>query len=138
MSAAPHDRHRQAPTERPDDGVTAAAPADDPVEARMSAAQRWLVDELRDECSEIGVGARGFDLDAFLAGVAVFAREARRLGAAPERMLVLLKSCLSDDALPSADREQYRLYVDRAVTAAVRAYYGDVDVREAGAALPAR
>lgn len=90
---------------------------------RVGAAQRWLVDELRDECSEIGIGARGFDLTAFLEGVAVFAREAARLGAPPERMLVLLKQCLADDKIPSADREQYRLYVDRAVSAAVHAYY---------------
>ena len=44
------------------------------VARRMADAQRWLVAELRDECSDIGVGARGFDLDAFTAGVAVFAR----------------------------------------------------------------
>ena len=130
MSASSHDRDPRVPQPRRADGESAdpgraADPAGDT--PACIGAQRWLVDELRDECSDIGVSARGFDLDAFLAGVAVFATEARRLGAPPERMLVLLKACLSDDSIPLRDREEYRVYLDRAVSAAVRAYFGAAD-----------
>lgn len=124
MSAAAHDPDLP-PAERTDEGGSVGAA--DEAATRIAAAQQWLVDELRDECSDIGVGARGFDLDAFSEGVAVFAREARRLGAPPERMLVLLKQCLVNEAIPHADRERYQLYMDVAVRAAVRAYFAPVD-----------
>ena len=103
---------------------------EDDLARRVAAAQQWLVDELRDECSDIGVGAHGFDLDAFSEGVAVFAREARRLGAPPERMLVLLKQCLANEAIPRAGREHYQLYMDVAVSAAVRAYFAPAAGRD--------
>ena len=121
MAAARHDPDPQPSEGRPDEA--AHAEAEHEAARRVAAAQRWLIDELRDECSDIGVSARGFDLDAFTEGAAVFAREALRLGAPPERMLVLLKQCLTDEAIPRADRERYQLYVDVAVRAAVRAYF---------------
>ena len=88
--------------------------------------QEWLVAELRDECSDMGVSAHGFDLDAFVRGVRAFAREARRLGAPAERMLVLLKQCLIDQRLPEQDRERYLHYRSTAVSAAIAAYYEPV------------
>jgi hypothetical protein len=89
----------------------------------LRAAREWLVAELRDECSDIGVSARGFDFGGFLRGVATFAREARRLGAPAERMLVLLKQCLADERLPHGDRELYQQYRDAAVRTAITTYY---------------
>ena len=86
-------------------------------------AREWLVAELRDECSDIGVSARGFDFDGFLRGVRTFSREARRLGAPAERMLVLLKQCLADERLPREDRQVYERYHDAAMTAAIATYY---------------
>jgi hypothetical protein len=88
--------------------------------------QEWLVAELRDECSDMGVSAHGFDLDGFVRGVRAFAREARRLGAPAERMLVLLKQCLTDQRLPEQDRERYLHYRTSAVSAAIAAYYEPV------------
>ena len=81
--------------------------------------------ELRDECSYIGVSAHGFDHRGFLRGVRAFAREARRLGAPAERMLVLLKQCLADQRIPQDDREVYLHYRETATTAAIQAYYED-------------
>lgn len=86
-------------------------------------ARERLVAELRDECSDIGVSARGFDPAGFLDGVRAFAREARHLGAAAERMLVLLKQCLADERLPREDREVYQRYHDAAMTTAIATYY---------------
>ena len=103
-------------------GPTAPAGAP-PTDGRLRPTQEWLVAELRDECSDIGVSAHGFDLDGFLRGVRAFAREARRLGAPSERMLVLLKQCLLDQRLPEQDRERYLHYRTSAVTAAISAYY---------------
>ena len=132
MPPSTHDREPHREDDRTEDDRMADVSArelagadaiDDDAALRLAATQRWLVDELRDECSDIGISVRGFDLDGFVRGVWVFAREARRLGAAPERMLVLLKQCLSDQSIAPADREQYRLYVDRAVTASVQAYF---------------
>lgn len=137
MSAAPHDRDPRVPQPRRANAESAErGRAADPARDTPACigAGRWLVDELRDECSDIGISARGFDLDAFLAGVAVFATEARRLGAPPERMLVLLKACLADDSIPARDREEYRIYLDRAVSTAVRAYFGAEDGPPAEAA----
>jgi hypothetical protein len=128
MPALPHDPDTPSPRVRPAAAEAPEAPrgaATVDAAHGIAVAQRWLVDELRDECSDIGVSARGLDLDAFTEGVAVFAREAQRLGALPERMLVLLKECLADDAIPRADRDRYQLYVDVAVTAAVRAYFAN-------------
>ena len=85
--------------------------------------REWLVAELRDECSDIGVSARGFDLAGFVRGLQTFAREARRLGAPAERMLVLLKHCLADQRLSRDDREVYRQYRDEAVRTAIATYY---------------
>jgi hypothetical protein len=90
---------------------------------RLAPAREWLVAELRDECSEIGVSARGFDLAGFLRGVQAFAREARGLGAPAERMLVLLKQCLADERLPREDREVYQHYYDAAMSTAIGTYY---------------
>ena len=86
-------------------------------------AQERLVAELRDECSDIGVSAHGFDLEGFIRGVRAFAREARRLGAPAERMLILLKQCLVDERLPQEDRERYLHYHETAMTTAIEAYY---------------
>ncbi len=86
------------------------------------AAER-LVAELRDECSEIGVSARGLNLRGLEAGVRAFAREAKRHGAPAERMLVLLKQCLRDERLPSGDRARYHFYLSEAVRWAIDAYY---------------
>ncbi len=91
----------------------------DPIRA---AAER-LVAELRDECSDIGVSARGLNLPGFEAGVRAFAREAKQHGATAERMLVLLKQCLRDERLPSGDRARYEFYLSVAVTWAIDAYY---------------
>ena len=100
-------------------GERQPAPPADPV---LEPAER-LVHELQDECSDIGVSARGFDLAGFVRGVRCFAREARRYGATPERMLVLLKQCLHDERLPPEDREVYDLYLTTAVRTAIGAYY---------------
>jgi hypothetical protein len=101
--------------------------ADEPRSGAPAAALQptleWLVAELRDECSDIGVSARGFDLAGFLRGVRTFAREARRLGAPAERMLVLLKRCLADERLPREDREVYQQYHDGAMSNAIATYY---------------
>ena len=86
-------------------------------------AQERLVAELRDECSDIGVSARGFDLAGFVRGVRAFAREARRLEAPAAQMLVLLKRCLADERLPRDDRELYERYRDTAMSEAITAYY---------------
>jgi hypothetical protein len=97
-------------------------------------AREWLVAELRDECSDVGVSARGFDFDGYLRGVRTFAREARRLGAPAERMLVLLKRCLADERLPREDRQVYERYHDAAMTTAIATYYEGADdaARSAG------
>ena len=95
-------------------------------DGRLRPTQEWLVAELRDECSDIGVSAHGFDLDGFIRGVRAFSREARRLGAPAERMLVLLKQCLLDQRLPEQDRERYLHYRTSAVTAAIAAFYEPV------------
>jgi len=92
-------------------------------EARLRSTREWLVGELRDECSDIGVSARGFDLAGFLRGVRAFARDARRLGAPAERMLVLLKQCLADERLPREDRDVYEQFYDAAVRTAIETYY---------------
>ena len=97
-------------------------PSDGPSE-RLRSTREWLVAELADECSEIGVSARGFDLGGFVAGVQIFAREARRLGAPAERMLVLLKQCLADERLPWEDREVYQRYYDTAISSAISTFY---------------
>ena len=114
-----------------DPGDTGGAPsAGEPApegDARLRDTREWLVAELRDECSDIGVSARGFDFGGYLRGVATFAREARRLGAPAERMVVLLKRCLADERLPRADRELYELYHDAAVRTAIETYYGPAD-----------
>ena len=130
MPPPPHDRALDRPAVRGGDGEPTERHTGPPgaerladAAARIAAAQRWLVDELRDECSDIGVSARGFDLEGFIRGVHAFAREARRYGAPPERMLVLLKQCLVDERLPDEDREQYQLYVTTAVSAAIDAYF---------------
>lgn len=102
---------------------TAASAMTLPVDGRLRPTQEWLVAELRDECSDIGVSAHGFDLDGFIRGVRAFAREARRLGAPAERMLVLLKQCLLDQRLPEQDRERYLHYRTSAVSAAIAAFY---------------
>ena len=108
------------------DGPTPAGaprrPGGEP-DARLRPTREWLVAELRDECSDIGVSARGFDLAGFIGGVQTFAREARRLGAPAERMLVLLKQCLADERLPREDREVYERYYDTAMSTAIATYY---------------
>ncbi len=106
-----------------DPTASAGAP---PIDGRLRPTQEWLVAELRDECSDIGVSAHGFDLDGFIRGVRAFAREARRLGAPAERMLVLLKQCLLDQRLPEQDRERYLHYRTGAVSAAITAFYEPV------------
>jgi hypothetical protein len=132
MPAAPHDDDARAPDASGRKGEATAAPdvaaglLTDAAE-RIRAAQRWLVAELRDECSDIGVSAHGCDLDGFLRGVRAFAREARRLGAPAERMLVLLKQCLLDQRLPEQDRERYLHYRTSAVSAAIVAFYEPAD-----------
>ena len=108
---------RSAPAHR-------AAP---PIDERLRATREWLVAELRDECSDIGVSARGFDLAGFVRGVQTFAREARRLGAPAERVLVLLKQCLADERLPREDREVYQRYYDAAMSTAIATYYEAAD-----------
>ncbi len=98
----------------------ASLPSDDDVRA---AAER-LVAELRDECSEVGVSARGLNIAGFEAGVRAFALEAKKYGATIERMLVLLKNCLRDERLPDNDRTQYEALRSAAVSWAIDAYYG--------------
>jgi hypothetical protein len=109
-----------------------SGPDDLPNGVLRTAGER-LVAELRDECSDIGVSARGFDFDGLLRGVRAFAREARRLGAPAERMLVLLKRCLADGRLPREDRDVYQQYHDAAMTAAIVTYYGAAADADAGA-----
>ena len=125
MDADPAPSGRSAP-----DGGAARPPGGPNDEARS--ARERLVAELRDECSDVGVSARGFDFDGFLRGVRTFAREARRLGAPAERMLVLLKRCLADERIPREDREVYERYHDAAMTTAIDTYYEEAD----GAAGP--
>jgi len=100
----------------------------DDIAVPLAGTAEWLVAELRDECSEIGVsiGATGreFHPAGFERGVHAFAREARRLGATPERMLVLLKECLRDERLPREDVDVYERHVATAVRTAITAYYG--------------
>jgi hypothetical protein len=96
--------------------------ADDPVH---DAAER-LVAELRDECRALGVTARAAPPAGLEASVRAFAHEARRLGASPERMLILLKSCLRDERLASRDRAAFELAHDAAVRMAIEAYFEDV------------
>jgi hypothetical protein len=90
-------------------------------------AGEWLVAELRDECGDIGVSVRGFHHAGFVRGVQTFAREARRLGAPAERMLVLLKRCLADERLPREDRAVYERYHDAAMSTAIATYYEAAD-----------
>jgi hypothetical protein len=97
-------------------------PPDGPASG-LHSTREWLVTELRDECSDIGVSARGFDLAGYLRGAQTFGREARRLGATAAQMLVLLKGCLADERLPREDREVYQQYHDSAMSAAIAAYY---------------
>ncbi len=97
------------------------SPSDDPLRDAVD----HLVAELRDECSEVGISGRGLNLRGFERGVREFAREAKRLGATAERMLVLLKECLRDQRLPQRDRDTYQLYMDSAVRWAIDAYYAD-------------
>ncbi|MEJ7810726.1 MAG: hypothetical protein WKG32_09995 [Gemmatimonadaceae bacterium] len=89
----------------------------------LSAAER-LVAELRDECSEVGVSARGMNLPGLDAAVRAFAREARRYGALCERVLVLLKECLRDERLSQSDRDKYDAALELCVKAAIDEYYG--------------
>ena len=89
-----------------------------------TAAER-LVDELRDECSEVGVSARGLNLAGLEAGVRAFAREAKRYGAMAERMLVLLKECLRDERLPQHDRAQFDQLMSSIVKWSIDEYYGN-------------
>ena len=94
---------------------------------RLQATREWLVAELRDECSDSGVRARGYDLSGVVGGVRTFVREARRLGAPAERMLVLLKQCLADERLPRDDRELYQQYYESAISTAIATYYEATD-----------
>jgi hypothetical protein len=97
-------------------------PAPTSADAARAAAER-LVAELRDECSEVGISARGLNVRGLEAGVRAFALEAKRYGASPERMLVLLKECLRDERLPDNDRRRYEALLSAAVTWAIDAYY---------------
>jgi hypothetical protein len=65
-------------------------------------------------------------------------REAGRLGAAAERMLVPLKQCLADERLPREARELYQLYYDAAARTAIETYYRRADVPPSGDAGGAR
>ena len=107
-------------------------PPDGPASG-LHSTREWLVTELRDECSDIGVSARGFDLAGYLRGAQTFGREARRLGATAAQMLVLLKGCLADERLPREDRDVYQRYHDAAMTAAIVTYYGAAADADAGA-----
>ena len=112
------DRERSA-DRRPPATPPSDTHGDDPVHA---AAAR-LIEALRDECNEVGVTARGLNLDGFERGVRAFAQEARRYGATVERAIVLLKNCLHDQRLPRTDIAQYEHYHSSAVRWAIDAYY---------------
>ena len=96
-----------------------------PVSTDLARAAAELLDaELRGECSEVGVSARGLNVRGLGVGVRAFALEAKRYGATVERMLVLLKECLRDERLPDNDRTRYEALLSAAVTWAIDAYYG--------------
>ena len=94
-----------------------------PHDRRVEAAAQRLVAELRDECSEVGVSARGLNVAGMEAGVRAFAAEAKRYGATAERMIVLLKECLRDERLPQNDRVLYDSLLSNVVKWAIDAYY---------------
>lgn len=89
--------------------------------ARLAASR--LFDELRDECSEVGITARGMNLPGLEAGVRAYGREARRLGATIERTVILLKECLRDERLAVADRAAYDRVREVAVRWVIEAYF---------------
>ena len=88
-------------------------------------AAEHLFAELRDECSEVGLTARGMNRVGLEAGVRLYAQEARRLGASPEQTIILLKECLRDERLGS-DRTEYDLVRESAVRWAIEAYFDAV------------
>jgi hypothetical protein len=98
-----------------------AMPSPSPEDDVRAAAER-LVAELRDDCSEVGVSARGLNMRGFEAGVRAFARQAKRHGTTIERMLVLLVQCLRDERLPEEHRDQYEALRDLAVGWAMSTY----------------
>ena len=86
-------------------------------------AEERLLHELQDECSDVGVSARGMNVAGFEAGVRDFAREARRYGATIEQTIILLKECLRDERLRQEDRDQYDRLRERAVRWVIETYY---------------
>lgn len=117
MSLTPNENPRDDPRDPRD-------PREPRRDEPARAAAEHLFEELRDECSEVGINGRGMNVTGFERGVRAFTREAKRLGASIERTLVLLKDCLRDQRLPQEDRDIYQHYVDSAVRWAIDAYYG--------------
>lgn len=108
---------------------TTAPPEPDATDDPVDAAANRLVRELGDECVAVGatVGtARSANPEALERAVRAFSREARRLGASPERMLVLLKGCLRDERLAPRDRAAFERVSDVAVRWAIETYFEPV------------
>ena len=116
------------PTPRPPEPPSGPPGRSDPA-ARLpddhparSAAER-LFAELRDECSEVGVSARGMNVAGLEAGVCAYGREARRLGASVEQTVLLLRECLRDERLREGDRVEYERLRETAVRWVIGAYF---------------
>ena len=111
------------PPEPPDGPRRPSGPAALPHDHPARSAADRLFAELQDECSEVGVSARGMNVAGLESGVQAYGREARRLGASAEQTVVLLKECLRDERLRERDRVEYERLREAAVRWVIAAYF---------------